>query len=295
MQPITTLLGLPSTAASRCAAADAGARCAWRRRSRGNCRSDHLLSRKEGRSWIRRNLTRNAYTDAFVKFMGGGYADAVATGTASLYIAVAALELPAGSEVIVSPVTDPGSLVVDHSQSAGASRSPTASPAPSTWAPSNSSPGSRRRPAPSCSCTRSAAPPTVERCGKGSARARHSRDRGLQPVAWRPRQRPADRQFRRHRRVLNHVPQGAYDRRRRRRGVYRRDIDLHHRALAHADRGKPSWRTISTIAIRTNFCFRRSIFTPTKSPARSAFRSLAATTRHAVESADICRRIERPT
>jgi perosamine synthetase len=50
------------------------------------------------------------YTDAFVKFMGGGYADAVATGTASLYIAVAALQLPAGSEVIVSPITDPGCL-----------------------------------------------------------------------------------------------------------------------------------------------------------------------------------------
>ena len=50
------------------------------------------------------------YTDAFVKFMGGGYADAVATGTASLYIAVAALQLPPGSEVIVSPITDPGCL-----------------------------------------------------------------------------------------------------------------------------------------------------------------------------------------
>lgn len=50
------------------------------------------------------------YTDAFVKFMGGGYADAVATGTASLYIAIAALDLPAGSEVIVSPITDPGTL-----------------------------------------------------------------------------------------------------------------------------------------------------------------------------------------
>ena len=50
------------------------------------------------------------YTEAFVKWMGGGYADAVATGTASLYIAVAALRLPAGSEVIVSPITDPGSL-----------------------------------------------------------------------------------------------------------------------------------------------------------------------------------------
>jgi perosamine synthetase len=50
------------------------------------------------------------YADAFVKFMGGGHADAVATGTASLYIAVAALQLPPGSEVIVSPITDPGSL-----------------------------------------------------------------------------------------------------------------------------------------------------------------------------------------
>ena len=34
------------------------------------------------------------YTDAFVKLMGGGYADAVATGTSSLYVAVAALDLP---------------------------------------------------------------------------------------------------------------------------------------------------------------------------------------------------------
>jgi perosamine synthetase len=50
------------------------------------------------------------YTDAFVKFMGGGYADAVATGTVSLYIAVAALDLPPGSEVIVSPITDPGTV-----------------------------------------------------------------------------------------------------------------------------------------------------------------------------------------
>jgi perosamine synthetase len=50
------------------------------------------------------------YTDAFVAQMGGGYADAVATGTAALFIAVAALGLPEGSEVIVSPITDPGSL-----------------------------------------------------------------------------------------------------------------------------------------------------------------------------------------
>jgi perosamine synthetase len=50
------------------------------------------------------------YTDAFVDLMGGGYADAVATGTAALYVALAALDLPKGSEVLVSPITDPGTL-----------------------------------------------------------------------------------------------------------------------------------------------------------------------------------------
>lgn len=50
------------------------------------------------------------YCALFAKMMGGGYADAVATGTASLYIALAALALPKGSEVLVSPITDPGSL-----------------------------------------------------------------------------------------------------------------------------------------------------------------------------------------
>jgi perosamine synthetase len=50
------------------------------------------------------------YCRAFVNMMGGGYADAVATGTSALYVAVAALNLPTGSEVIVSPITDPGTL-----------------------------------------------------------------------------------------------------------------------------------------------------------------------------------------
>ena len=50
------------------------------------------------------------YTDEFVAMMGGGYADSVATGTSAVYIAVAALQLPKGSEVIVSPITDPGTI-----------------------------------------------------------------------------------------------------------------------------------------------------------------------------------------
>ena len=50
------------------------------------------------------------YCDAFCAMMNGGYADAVATGTAAIYIALAALNLPRGSEVLVSPITDPGTL-----------------------------------------------------------------------------------------------------------------------------------------------------------------------------------------
>lgn len=50
------------------------------------------------------------YTDDFVALMGGGYADAVSTGTASIWLAIAALDLPKDSEVIVSPITDPGTL-----------------------------------------------------------------------------------------------------------------------------------------------------------------------------------------
>src|SRR5919106_2183178 len=50
------------------------------------------------------------YTSGFSTWLGGGYADAVSTGTAALYVAIAAMELPEGSHVLVSPVTDPGTV-----------------------------------------------------------------------------------------------------------------------------------------------------------------------------------------
>lgn len=50
------------------------------------------------------------YCNAFSKYQGGGYADAVATGTISIYVAIKALELPPESEILVSPITDAGSL-----------------------------------------------------------------------------------------------------------------------------------------------------------------------------------------
>lgn len=52
-----------------------------------------------------RGVVQQRLCDAFAEFMGGGYADAVSTGTGAIYVALAALELPKGSEVILSPVT----------------------------------------------------------------------------------------------------------------------------------------------------------------------------------------------
>ena len=49
-----------------------------------------------------------AYCKEWVDFMGGGFADAVNSGTSAVYVALAALELEAGTEVIVPAVTDPG-------------------------------------------------------------------------------------------------------------------------------------------------------------------------------------------
>lgn len=51
------------------------------------------------------------YCADFINYLGQpGYADAVATGTCAVYVAIAALNLPKGSEVLVSPITDPGTL-----------------------------------------------------------------------------------------------------------------------------------------------------------------------------------------
>ncbi len=48
------------------------------------------------------------YTSAFCSFQGGGFADAVCSGSTAVYLAVSSLALEPGSEVIISPVTDPG-------------------------------------------------------------------------------------------------------------------------------------------------------------------------------------------
>lgn len=49
-----------------------------------------------------------AYCDEFSEFMGGGYTDAVNSGTTAVYVALRALDLEPFTEVIVSPITDAG-------------------------------------------------------------------------------------------------------------------------------------------------------------------------------------------
>lgn len=51
------------------------------------------------------------YCREFADFLGGGFADAVNSGTSAVYVALRALEPAPYSEVIVGPITDPGGIM----------------------------------------------------------------------------------------------------------------------------------------------------------------------------------------
>lgn len=53
------------------------------------------------------------YTEAFTRLIDPtthGYADAVCSGTAAIFVAINSLKLKKGSEILVSPITDPGMI-----------------------------------------------------------------------------------------------------------------------------------------------------------------------------------------
>ncbi len=68
-------------------------------------------SKKSGKDFGYQGKYERMYTDKFCEFQGGGYADAVSSGTAAVYIALKSLDIKKGSDVIVSPVTDPGGVM----------------------------------------------------------------------------------------------------------------------------------------------------------------------------------------
>jgi perosamine synthetase len=51
------------------------------------------------------------YCREFAAFLGGGFADAVSSGTAAVHVALRALDPEPYSEVIVGPITDPGGIM----------------------------------------------------------------------------------------------------------------------------------------------------------------------------------------
>lgn len=53
----------------------------------------------------------DAFCKEFSQMMGGGYADAVSSGSAAVFVALRALELQPYSDVVVGPVTDPGGIM----------------------------------------------------------------------------------------------------------------------------------------------------------------------------------------
>jgi len=55
--------------------------------------------------------SEQAYCREFAEWLGGGFADAVNSGTAAVYVALKALEPEPFSEVIVGAVTDPGGMM----------------------------------------------------------------------------------------------------------------------------------------------------------------------------------------
>ena len=52
-----------------------------------------------------------AYCREFAEYLGGGFADAVNSGTSAVYVALRALDLEPFTEVICPPVTDPGGIM----------------------------------------------------------------------------------------------------------------------------------------------------------------------------------------
>src|SRR5215471_8579336 len=65
---------------------------------------------KYGNAIIYNGVEKKAYCEAFANFLGGGFVETVNSGTNAVYVALRALDLEPGSEVVVPPITDSGGV-----------------------------------------------------------------------------------------------------------------------------------------------------------------------------------------
>lgn len=198
---------------------------------------DHYQSRGEDPGY--QGPYEERYNRAFADYMGGGWADAVATGTAALFVALKALDLPPGSEVLLSPITDPGSVsaiilagLVPRLVDA----------APDSYAAGADQFAARITPATKAAMVVH----SVGRAADISAITAVCRDHGIKVLEDCSQSHGAMHQGRR---IGNFSDIAAFSTMYRKASitgasggvVYSRDLDIHRRALAHADRGKPRW------------------------------------------------------
>ena len=66
---------------------------------------------RSGDTFKYNGLTEEAFCEEAADFMGGGYVDAVSSGTAAVFVALRALNIEPFTEVIVGPITDPGGFM----------------------------------------------------------------------------------------------------------------------------------------------------------------------------------------
>ncbi len=64
-----------------------------------------------GNAVIYGGVESKAYSEAFARYLGGGFAIPVNSGTNAVYVALRSLDLEPGSEVIVPAVSDPGGVM----------------------------------------------------------------------------------------------------------------------------------------------------------------------------------------
>lgn len=70
---------------------------------------DHSI--EKGEAFGYNGPEEEAYCREFAAYLGGGYADAVNSGSSAVYVAIKAVRVPAFSEVICGPISDPGGIM----------------------------------------------------------------------------------------------------------------------------------------------------------------------------------------
>ena len=70
---------------------------------------DYYRNREEDPPYC--GIYQQKFEQSFSSFMGGGFSIAVNSGSSATYVAIKALELPKGSTVLMSPVSDTSTLI----------------------------------------------------------------------------------------------------------------------------------------------------------------------------------------